>query len=283
MLVSTEDRKECDSFLKNSLFSLGKKKLIDEQDSEGIIWRSCKTEHDVIQELENKSISNHRKPTNSLFSLMVQNISNEDGKVASQGMIHMVTMAGNEKKIDGNVPFLANENQIDDDSFSALENVISAAYTGESFSLPNQPNKLLHILQDYIKLDSTTSLVLNVSKKNEDREETIRTVEFGARIQNRILVPRKQFLVEREAYYKTNNDVAMSEYDSQSVEDLLSRVGGTVIVPSVSSSKDFISEESSILSFQPSMVDSVALEIDFDQEKHMSDTKKRAVLILIEH
>ena len=181
------------------------------------------------------------------------------------------------------MPFLANENQIDDDSFSALENVISAAYTGESFSLPNQPNKLLHILQDYIKLDSTTSLVLNVSKKNEDREETIRTVEFGARIQNRILVPRKQFLVEREAYYKTNNDVAMSEYDSQSVEDLLSRVGGTVIVPSVSSSKDFISEESSILSFQPSMVDSVALEIDFDQEKHMSDTKKRAVLILIEH
>ena len=276
LLVSTEDRKECDSFLKKSIFSLGKKKLIDEQDSEGIIWRSCKTEHDVIQELENKSISNHRKPTNSLFSVMVQNISNEDGKVASQGMIHMVTMAGNEKKIDGNVPFLANENQIDDDSFSALENVISAAYTGESFSLPNQPNKLLHILQGYIKLDSTTSLVLNLSKKNEDREETIRTVEFGARIQNRVLVPRKQFLVEREAHYKTNNDVAMSEYDSQSVEDLLSRVGGTVIVPSVSSSKDFISEESSILSFQPSMVDSVALEIDFDQEKHMSDTKKKS-------
>ena len=63
---------------------------------------------------------------------------------------------------------------------------------------------------------------------------------------------------------------------SQSVEDLLSRVGGTVIVPSVSSSKDFISEESSIFSLQPSMVDSVALEIDFDQEKQMSDTKKKS-------
>lgn len=116
-----------------------------------------------------------------VFSVLIE-VTNEESGQRSLGKLSLVDLAGSEKmaKTEATQIRLAEAKAVNR-SLMTLGSVISSLSTGESY-VSYRDNKLTMLMQDSLGGSAKTLMIVNVSPASYNREETLSSLHYAARV-----------------------------------------------------------------------------------------------------